>query len=191
MAAKSRDGAGIPRDRPGDLVPDHDKGRRRIRELARAKGITLQELSKSVGMNNSYMQQHCSLEKRQPWVLPEDILQKVAAILAVDPDEIRTPYKPRRRPAEERRAHTAAELEAKRLEAKEPPAQHSLNLAVVGGNEECAALKLERGDLVVAKSRREGGREHVEIKRVDSAQLDEVIEKLVGGVVLKVLARVA
>lgn len=210
MVNKSAERGLPPPDVKSNTADNFDRGRLKIKQLAKEKGLTLQDLSRAVGMNGTYMQQHCSVEKRQPWVLPEDILQKVAQILEVSADEIRTPYRQRRRPSEERKAATALQLAApmpfkgsaaaasvspslpsvRNTSAPQPEGQCSLDLPV--SHAKAVAIRgLRRGDLVVARALQDGDSERLELRKVEGGDLGRLLEELQGAFVLKVMAEVA
>src|SRR3954469_16702289 len=59
--------------------------------LARA-GLSMKEASERIGRNHAYLQQF--LERGVPVKLPEDVRERLAPILGVAPDQLRTPIAP-------------------------------------------------------------------------------------------------
>src|ERR1041385_8480394 len=56
--------------------------------LARA-GLSMKEASERIGRNHAYLQQF--LERGVPVKLPEDVRERLAPLLEVMPDQLRTP----------------------------------------------------------------------------------------------------
>src|SRR3954470_10907873 len=60
-----------------------------IRERLARAGLSMKEASERIGRNHAYLQQF--LERGVPVKLPEDVRERLAPILDVPPDQLRTP----------------------------------------------------------------------------------------------------
>ena len=137
-----------------------DPIRQKIRDRLRENDLTMREAATALGRNPSYM--HQFLERGSPRALGYRDSEKLAAMLGCDPDELRHPVAPRRKPYPRKPRAAVPQVPGAPLAAV---SEVAVDAAAGGGalNDEAAA-ETARWYLPEAMLRHEGGAEPANLR---------------------------